>query len=285
MPEFSPLPREHGLAELAIPLMAVSEGMEYPSGTAVFIAPGLAVGALHVVADYWVRFTGERLNCETSFQSDDAAEFAIVAHQIVEGAHVAWRASKMWAADPLDIVILELEPHKGSPSPQRWRSPAIQLDPPAVGTELLAIGYPETSVDRQLNALAWKTGLFVATGVVRATHLRRRDSVSMPFPCFQTNARFDGGMSGGPVFTTDGMLVGVVTADMPPASEGEEHASHVACIWPAMGIHICPRRYPEAGGADYPLLELARNGIIRVIDQHLVRFDSTTAQVQFNPPP
>lgn len=56
-------------------------------------------------------------------------------------------------------------------------------------------------------------------GEVREVHHEKRDSVRLPFPCYQVNARFDGGMSGGPVMNDNGRVCGVVCSNLPPDEE------------------------------------------------------------------
>ena len=51
-----------------------------------------------------------------------------------------------------------------------------------------------------------------SVGVVREIHDWRRDKVNLPFPCYRVGARFDAGMSGGPVFDEYGSLCGLVCA-------------------------------------------------------------------------
>jgi hypothetical protein len=59
----------------------------------------------------------------------------------------------------------------------------------------------------------------------------------LSFPCFQVNARFDHGMSGGPVFDETGCLVGVICASL-PGEDGAEHVSYVAGLAPMLDMSI-----------------------------------------------
>ena len=54
----------------------------------------------------------------------------------------------------------------------------------------------------------------MATSVGEVTNVypMGRDSSMMPGPCFATNARYEGSMSGGPAFNDDGHLVGIVSS-------------------------------------------------------------------------
>ena len=105
-PTFSHPPSYHGLTEIAVPFLATTPEWEYASGTAVFIAPGIALAALHVIRDYYKKVVGKDLNKETSF-AHDSLGFGVSAMQTVDKQRILWKASKMWAADPLDIAVLE----------------------------------------------------------------------------------------------------------------------------------------------------------------------------------
>jgi len=100
-------------------------------------------------------------------------------------------------------------------------------------------------------------------GYVKDVHQVQRDRLKLTYPCYQVNARFDGGMSGGPVLDDDGKLCGVICSTYPPFSEDEEHASYVATLWPAMAISMnidvkTGQRQPEY----YPLLKLVELNVI-----------------------
>lgn len=77
-----------------------------------------------------------------------------------------------------------------------------------------------------------------SVGTVVEIHDERRDNFSITWPCFRVNARFDGGMSGGPVFNEAGELCGLVCACMPPGEPGGDHVSYVTSLWPMLAIEL-----------------------------------------------
>ncbi len=103
------------------------------------------------------------------------------------------------------------------------------------------------------------------TGTVLEVHHERRDSARLPFPCFRTDARFDGGMSGAPVFDENGHVCGVICSNLPPAAPDGEHVSYVSTLWPLLAIPIDAPwdRYPA--GTRYPLYEYAAAGILDTV--------------------
>ena len=88
----------------------------------------------------------------------------------------------------------------------------------------------------------------------------------MPFPCFRTNARFDGGMSGGPVFNASGRVCGLVCSTYPPFSEDEEHASYATLVWPAFAIPVDLDRVGHPRAERYLAFDLIANHILNVYD-------------------
>lgn len=66
----------------------------------------------------------------------------------------------------------------------------------------------------------------------------KRDSARLPFPCFHTNARFDHGMSGGPIINERGDVRGVVCSSFPLVEDNPEYISYGSLIWPALGTSI-----------------------------------------------
>jgi hypothetical protein len=57
----------------------------------------------------------------------------------------------------------------------------------------------------------WTGDLRASQATIEEVHASGRDRVLAPFPCFLTNAYFAPGMSGGPIVSRGGRVVGVVS--------------------------------------------------------------------------
>jgi hypothetical protein len=91
----------------------------------------------------------------------------------------------------------------------------------------------------------------------------------LPFPCFEIEARFDPGMSGGLVIDEAGAVCGLICASLQHSDVNAPPISYVASLWPMLKTGISVDRgdrYPR--GTSYPLIDLAIDGLITVTDLH-----------------
>jgi hypothetical protein len=170
---------------------------------------------------------------------------------------------RIFYGQPCDIAFLQLVPAGPIPPDHVWECPRLQLLPPRLGSQIAAFGYPRSRM-RETKANHWEvnTDATTATGRVIEIHYEAGNRATRPFPCFRTDARFDPGMSGGPVFNEDGHVCGIMCSNMPPESADGEHVSYVSTVWPCMGtmVDIPWDRYPA--GTSYPVIEMAQARII-----------------------
>ena len=93
----------------------------------------------------------------------------------------------------------------------------------------------------------------------------------IPFPVFRTNARFDPGMSGGPVFNEYGKLCGLICSNMPPDNPEIDHISYVTLLWPSMGTKVFLKLGNHVLKEKFPVLFLAENKYIQADDWEYVK--------------
>lgn len=74
-------------------------------------------------------------------------------------------------------------------------------------------------------------------GKVIVAHQVKRDSVMRSFTSFETDARFDSGMSGGPLFNELGNVCGIICSSFNSSNDGE-HISFASLLWPLLGVSI-----------------------------------------------
>jgi Trypsin-like peptidase domain len=257
MTEYSKEPsfKETGLAspitEIALALTASKDGVWRPSGTAVVIGPHLAITAKHVIEDYWKKYEGIQIEAEVGERIDEAGSFHIFAFQVLEEGKTGalWEVTRIWLSPFTDVAFIRLTPYSEAARKYKWRVANINLLPPEVGTRISGFGYHSSAISVKESErgieIEWKDSPTTTIGEVIEVFQERRDPIMLPFPCFRTNARFDGGMSGGPIFNEQGNLCGII-------------CSYVASLWPSMATEIDMDREDFPKNIYYPVLELAQ---------------------------
>jgi hypothetical protein len=252
-PEFVHTSLKNFISEAAV-LFAAFGDQTSSLGCGVIIGPRMVLTARHVIEAFVQHSTGERPT-----RIEGKIPLNLRAIHFVDGGSRAqtWHVRKTYFGPTLvgsDLVILLLDPLTEEQLSYKWKRPFIQLLPPKVGSKIAAFGYHSmkittTSAGRErINFNPYTT-----TGTVEEIHHAARDKSQLRFPCFRTNARFDPGMSGAPVFSEEGFLCGIVCSNMPPEADDGEHVSYVSVLWPMMGIHVDYARQ----GEDPKLCQLA----------------------------
>jgi hypothetical protein len=222
-------------------LAAYADGCLYPCGTAFLVGKSLALTAAHVLDHPFDRriVDVDRLG----FQG-----FGVVAFQVINrgATPLEWRVVSMGRypslADdndrPLDIGFLTLKPFGDLVTEiedhRRWFF-QMNIATPRVGMRVAAYGFSNLRLEQNQDepfeyALTHSFRRVDAT--ITAIHFPMRDGACMPYPCFEVDAVFEPGMSGGPVFKESDQVCGVI-------SRGSDFGvSWASVLWPALGISI-----------------------------------------------
>ncbi len=229
------------------------------SGSGVLIGRSLALTAKHVIQDLWVSLS----ESSKAFAGTQplTAGFRIIALQFLKSRDdlVVWTVQSVWGCSHSDLAILALAPLSvNALSYQFPRQLVLRASPPPEGSIVAAFGFSGSQVEtvsREPNlVLTWGLNPATTQGPVLNVFDVVRDRSLLNFPCFEINARFEGGMSGGPVFNAAGELCGIVCASVAP-NEGVSHIAYAATLWPIFGVVI-----------DVPLPNLIVNGPYNIAD-------------------
>lgn len=226
-------------------------------GSAVLVAPGIALTAKHVIEPY--------------------LEVLAAGHKhsmcigIAQNGMQLWTVRKATLLDGQDLAILGLELNSAMPNDRTFRQATISTRLPRVGDRVQIVGYRATSASRTVEGkpgYSVEGSTLVSAGVVRERYptASGRDRVMLPFPVIEVECASWGGMSGGPVFDEKGHLVGLLCSSF-TVDEGEG-VSYVSLLWPvlttefeggwpaaafpgkrtllALAPKICPIEHPEA---------------------------------------
>jgi hypothetical protein len=187
--------------------------------------------------------------------------------------YVVWDIVEGIAHPTSDIFLLRLDPipHQSDhENLYRLKQPPVNPFPPNIGEPITGFGYRKGVAQSSKNSdggdhVELNSELMSSVGIVREVHILKRDSAVLPFPCYQVSARFDSGMSGGPIFDETGCLCGIICANFEGSQSDGEPISYVTTLWPLFCLIINADRgdqYPR--GVQYPALDLARGGQIFV---------------------
>jgi len=136
----------------------------------------------------------------------------------------------------------------------------LGLEEPQIGENCLALGYSKMVMgeptDLQANALFHVSS---SRGKIEVLYPSYRDTVKITFPCFQTDAFYEQGMSGGPVLGTSGRVIGIVSTCMESGEEGIPHTSHAALTAGMLELPL-----PSEGESGRKIADLANAGLVSV---------------------
>jgi len=231
------------------------------------VVPGLALTARHVVEACLKRF-GHWRELSPGQSDNQDVDFHLRAVQFHDAdTGTMWTVRRIHTSAHTDVAFLQMA-SSWSPPPDPTATPSIRMNllPPRVGSRVHAFGFAGGCLNVFERV---EVGLDPRTtvGEVVAVHPHRRDRVLLPFPCFQTNARFDDNMSGGVVFDEYGHLCGLICASTPPSADDEDHASFVSLLWPALGTNITASRADVPDAVSYPAIDLIRAGLLEAHGQ------------------
>jgi V8-like Glu-specific endopeptidase len=272
-PEFKITDLEDAIADLCLILIG-DDGLKLLAlGTAVRIAPGLALTAKHVI---WSAWTNLQSSVLPSGSKPVQLSFQIYAINFSgESANPAfWTIERVWGPPLSDLAILQVRP-VSEDMDQKYANAGLRINalPPKVGDSVAAFGYPSSSIEaftREPLSITFRVHALTTSGPVLQVFDNRRERGMLNFPCFEINARFEPGMSGGGVFNQAGELCGIICSALRPA-DGVSHIAYAATLWPVLGtpIDFVPPGCIVKG--PYGLFELGNTGLIEVKNWEEIR--------------
>lgn len=259
----------HPISTHVAPICGILGQRTVVGGTAVIIAPGLAITASHVFDEIFTKFDFDR--------SSKNIKFDLYVNQLSTGA--CWYVCHVSSWVGTDITVLSLKARNEVARSASIDRLPIEVDPPIPGAQVTALGYPKTKLtiprnDQDVLKMNFSITPTVSEGEVIEVHRTHRDTVLRPFPCFSVNAEFTAGMSGGAVFNQSRQLCGLVCTG--GKGELKDH-SYATSIWPMAIIPVTvPDSIPSfAGitpGETYKLLYLARLGYVHLNGHERIEF-------------
>ncbi|WP_165979496.1 S1 family peptidase [Paraburkholderia guartelaensis] len=265
------------MSEFALRVLVEFGGGEtYVIGTATLIAPYVVLTAKHVLDEITTRFGTETDEDGTPV----IADYSIRLYQCLPGpTYIIYQVVKAWSHPDTDISVLHLalfrsssrELLRNSGAKMKWRHPPLAFGPPRLGERLAAFGYHSSKVDTRPAEngnyhLELTDAPTTSTGLVEEILPQGQPAGNFTFPCYRIAARFDGGMSGGPVFDQEGALCGIISGSLSPGDDQDEPISYVCMLWPILRLTISVNRGPKfPRNVKYPMAHLVRDGQLHVM--------------------
>lgn len=263
----------HKIPGVNVLLIMGQRGAEaLPIGSGVIIGPNLAICARHVIEAFYNELQPNEYTFEGRFgfkgnrESFFKPKFAILARLFVKyNSKPIIFSVETINCSLSDIVLLKLKPYITNKEVKLIPT-KMQAIPPSIGSFIDAFGYvTEITSD----AKRWIVKGYGSRGEIKDVLLNGRDSATLFFPVFQTNAHFAPSMSGGPVYSSEGVLCGSVCyecgvdIDNPEA----EHVSFATALFPLLGCKVEMDLINEPPGLAYTIKELCQRKIV-FIDGH-----------------
>lgn len=280
---FEKTPVKTDLSQIALRLVVnFHAGNPIVVGTATVICGHLLITAKHVFEEILRIAHVEPQGGYQQIHNDICAVQLVITEEI---EYLIWDITSSILDPCSDIALLQLTSNPSRSHlnrPLNHRSPILAAFPPNVGETVAAFGYRQGRIEATTNDnggrhIQLDDEPMMSVGVIREIYEWKRDSALLTFPCYRVGARFDGGMSGGPVFDETGSLCGIVCSNVDGSHEDGEPISYVSTLWPLFRL-ILPfdrgDRFPR--GIHYPAIELARGGQVGVSD--LARLERWFAQ-------
>lgn len=181
---------------------STAEGLRI-EGSAVMIAPGLAVTATHVFRSYWGDLmSGKEVMALQGIRSDGTMDM--------------WRVSHISATPEDDMALLSIS--LMSKIHPEWFISTFPLTTrtPVEGELVTFVGFREDQGQRvvEMGDIVSQTSvgdLYVTQGHVGSVYPDGRDPLLLPYPSFEVLCGSIGSMSGGAVLDVSGKLVGVIS--------------------------------------------------------------------------
>jgi hypothetical protein len=231
-------------------------------GTSVSIGPRFALTAWHYIDELTGRI------CEASqnlYMSDERITVAIYNKQ--NDACWWWNVSRVLKSSVHDIALLSLAEPKEYPEEFVQHAFVPDFKIPKVGTEIFVVGYRRPRVEKcVINGKAAQRcdpRTTTSKGRILDVYPKGRDKCMMPWPCFRTDAAFDDGMSGGPVFdATTGKVIGLVCSSMDSAIPDDPlpDTSYASLLYPILAMEIKSGDIGIESEKSVMLHELYKNG-------------------------
>lgn len=198
---------------------------ERVTGSAVLVAPGIAIAARHVIEPEAAALAAGKIN--------------LLASGVTEQGLDLWQVKRSCLHHDSDLCILSLVRRSAMSQNATLNHASLTTRMPAIDELVMMVGFTASAPEfAGTSERVVVTGeLKGSVGKVKAHHPTGRDKYMLPWPCVEVAVGASGGMSGGPAFDKNGRVFGVVCSSI---GEGPEGTSYVSLLPPILGVPFLP---------------------------------------------
>ncbi|MCL4382307.1 MAG: serine protease [Patescibacteria group bacterium] len=278
--KFSPLKIfGHRIQQIIMPIFAIAEGDIIPLGTGFIISQdGFMITAKHVIDEVFEKRFKRRDGSGRLYKNVEPYALYVTnaKNKDYPGNFIGgnWPIDRAWYKNELDIAYCWLRPAIVDGQPFKFHS-SLSLSPgiPKIGEHVLGFGYYKEQsfftgeIIKGRKVVSYSQETAFTQGFVKESFIPQRDNFHMNFPCFQTDARFEGGMSGGPIFNgSTGGVCGVICDSFGETDEHGEYTSYGSLIWPSLAINIETKMENDPSIDKLTVYEMIQRKFIRADD-------------------
>jgi|GEM_PF-713874 len=281
-PGFTPLKIfGHQFQQTVLPIFAIAEGDIIPLGTGFVISQdGFMITAKHVIDEVFEGRLMRRDGSRRVYKDVQLYAMYITNSENPEYPGLftggQWPIDRAWYVPELDIAYCWLKQAEINGKPYKFET-SLYLSPglPKEGENILGFGYYKSKASfthnrvRDMRVVDYSQQTAFTSGKVAEVFRQYRDMHLLNFPCFQTTARFDSGMSGGPVFNgATGGVCGVICDSFGETDEKGEYTSYASSIWPSLAIPLEARIEGSTSLTSITPLECIQKGYFKADESY-----------------
>lgn len=269
------------LHQTVLPIFAMSKKNIIPLGTGFIITnSGLMLTAKHVIEDFVdkrkIRGTNEPIEnfgLFALYSSDKKNDKTSISSECYIGGPI--HIINFTTDKSLDVALCQLTLIKKIDTGEQLQFPIVRLNLsiPKIGMKILGAGYYKNQVlsdenikkddDTKIRRIEYSHELITTGGeiaeVIESQGFRH-------WSHFRTTAKFESGMSGGPVFLENGSVCGIICSSISSYPEESEYISYVSDIGPALSFKVNILLEGNTEPQKFTLFELIKMNIISVDD-------------------
>lgn len=241
--------RDSAIYATSVRIMALDNEYEnvYASGTGVVIAQNLVLTAKHVFDDCAQKWKLPDSDTKGEVRTNSFNIWVVFMSNHPGQLYHVYAVAQVYRCMYSDFVLLHLDSFDKVGKGHKYFQMPLSLVIPTIGERIVAFGFPQSKVNIRKDHLGTShieinDEPSVSVGEIKEVYPERRDSFMLTFPCVRTNARLEGGMSGGPVFNNDGKLIGVVCCLCRYRCSRRRRANQLCCFVVAIDVHLDNRQ-------------------------------------------